>query len=200
MKSGNNNSVSREPSRTGDESIVDEPLVSDDAGQLSRSNPCLSQVSPKGDDRKSIHSLLPTRSKIQSRSPQWLQATQTLLKSLRLRDAIRQHSSTDDEEPKQRVSRLSSRLTSHHSSSSEEWYSELQLVSEASDPPEDQITVKTASQQDVSSVTEEQTVSADPVPPKEEKVTVEVENSSQSEAEGKKKRKKERRYPKCHIS
>lgn len=103
------------------------------------SNPSIVRPLSKFNARR-VRSLLPAETKTDTRSTQWLQATQALLRSLRLResDRIQEPGSSDQPEPKQRVTRSSSRLTSHHSSSSEEWYSELQLLSEQPDQPDEE--------------------------------------------------------------
>ena len=132
------------PSHVADDVAVSEvtaaPAADDDVPEheplrcRTNSSPCIPRSQHKSAARR-VRSLLPDDLTTHSRSPQWLQATQALLRSLRLRDGERRDGSSTQAEPKQRVTRLSSRLTSHHSSSSEEWYSELQLLTEASEAP-----------------------------------------------------------------
>ena len=85
-------------------------------------------------DARRINSLLPQKRQAIVHSSHWIKRTQALLKSLRLES----EATTDDIETiysdlnaKRKLSRVSSRLTSHHSSSSEEWYNELKDLPEA---------------------------------------------------------------------
>ena len=104
------------------------------------SNPSVFRPHLKTEARR-INSLLPQETdrlpKFHS-SSQWLTRTQQLLRSLRLRE---EHESgnlpdqvTKRQHHKHRLTRLSSRLTSHHSSSDEEWYSDLQVLPDAAEP------------------------------------------------------------------
>lgn len=142
------------------------------------SNPSMRPQS-KSNARR-VLSLLSDESKTDSRSPQWLQATQALLRSLRLREGLT--GGTDEPEPKQRVTRLSSRLTSHHSSSSEEWYSEMQLLSEMPDVRDDQQSAHSGSQPDLRTVVSAVEVEADTG--KELEVSIELEAGGEASGAG----------------
>ena len=84
------------------------------------SNPSLSRQATHEEVRR-ISSSIPqqARSPVHS-SPDWLTRTQQLLRSMRINNSSQSHAP---------LKRLSSRLTSHHSSSSEEWYTEMKKTS-----------------------------------------------------------------------
>lgn len=81
-------------------------------------------------EARRLKSLLPQKSeRPKVHSSQWLTRTQQLLRTLRLREEHEEGNiPSGNRHHKHRLTRLSSRLTSHHSSSDEEWYSDLQLI------------------------------------------------------------------------
>jgi hypothetical protein len=112
-------------------------------------NPSMSRPQTRPEARR-VFSLHPGEKSTDTRSPQWVHATQTVLRALRLRQSLT-GSSSEQSEQRQRQERLSSRLTSHHSSSSEEWYSEMQLLSESSEAPpppqpDDRLSIRSVSE------------------------------------------------------
>lgn len=102
------------------------------------SNPSMMNKPPVGSfHKRRINSLLPHQPIVHS--PEWLKKAHAILYGQDSDDEDDPVSSTTagsikPKIPKRKLSRVSSRLTSHHSSSSEEWYSELPDVPESNDP------------------------------------------------------------------
>lgn len=102
------------------------------------SNPSMMNKPPVGSfHKRRINSLLPHQPIVHS--PEWLKKAHAILYGQDSDDENDPVSSTTSGSikpkiPKRKLSRVSSRLTSHHSSSSEEWYSELPDVPESNDP------------------------------------------------------------------